>query len=191
MASEDTGIHFECLQCGACCKQVDMIVTVTSRDIARLSIGLGLTAKELLKALDFYVLPEGQTIPDGLRQIPQVKTEQGRAYVALKKLEDGSCVFLDNNLCLIHPIRPAVCASFPFVFRAENNELVWSVHAKQEICPGLKEGPAILHSDLLDLSREPLTDFGHFQEVAKKWNTEDKEHTALGYVETVLSESLS
>ncbi len=191
MASEDTGIHFECIQCGACCKQVDMIVTVTSRDVARLSVGLGLSAKELLKALDFYVLPEGQTIPDGLRQIPRVMTEQGMAYVALKKIEDGSCIFLDNNLCLIHPIRPAVCASFPFVFRAENNELVWSLHAKREICPGLKEGPVILYSELLVLSKEPLSDFEHFKEIAHKWNTSQRECTALGYVETAISESLS
>ena len=53
-----------------------------------------------------------------------MKTEQGTAYVALKKLDDGSCVFLDNNLCLIHPIRPAVCASFPFVFRRDDDEIV-------------------------------------------------------------------
>ena len=150
MNPKDDQIQFECTKCGACCREDSLLVTVTGRDIARISQGLGLDSNEVIRALDFYLV-SGEDTPEGLRDIPPVNTEHGLAYVALKKLENGDCVFLKDNLCMIHAIRPGVCMSFPFVFWDEGDENTWGLSAKKEICPGLGEGPVVDVSELREL----------------------------------------
>jgi Fe-S-cluster containining protein len=180
-------LRFECTKCGDCCRQKDMIVTLTASDILKLAIGLGFTSNELLHALDFYVMEKGKSIPDGFRDIPRIKTERGMAYVALKKLDDSSCVFLKDNLCMIHKIRPMVCSSFPFVFSKQNDEVSWSLHAKRDICPGIGEGNLITKEDLISMSHEPLESLEMYGEIAKIWNDSDMAHTAEGFLEFLLT----
>lgn len=187
MNSEDSQIQFECTKCGACCREDSLLVTVTGRDIARISQGLGLSADELIRAFDFYLV-SGEDAPKGLRDIPAVNTEQGRAYVALKKLENGDCVFLKDNLCMIHAIRPAVCMSFPFVFWDKGNENTWGLSAKKEICPGLGDGPEVDVSDLRELAVVVLEDLTLYKNFAEEWNRDQNIPTAKLLVETILSD---
>jgi len=35
----------------------------------------------------------------------------------MRKTEDGKCVFLKGNSCLIYPIRPLICRFYPFQLR--------------------------------------------------------------------------
>ena len=88
-----------------------------------MSFSLGFSVDETLRALDFYVVPGGQEIPEGLKEIPSINTERGPAWVALKKMNGAECVFLKDSLCMIHRIRPSVCVSFPFVFKDGDGEL--------------------------------------------------------------------
>jgi Fe-S-cluster containining protein len=173
--------------CGACCRDDSLLVTVTGFDISRLSLILGLGANEILRALDFYVIGKGQEVPEGLQHIPRIRTEKGLAFVALKKMENGDCIFLRDNLCMVHAIRPAVCVSFPFVFDKSSEGLTWGLSARKNICPGLGQGPPVSESDLLSTAAKVLDDLKMFQKAADSWNDNIPAPTALTFIEYVLA----
>ena len=187
MNTDDAQIQFECTKCGACCREDSLLVTVTGRDIVRISQGLGLSSDKVIKAFDFYLV-SGKDAPLGLRDIPAVMTEQGLAYVAFKKLENGDCVFLKDDLCMIHAIRPAVCMSFPFVFLDKGDEKTWGLSARKEICPGLGSGPEVEVEDLRELAVVVLEDLMIYSDFAEEWNRNQNNPTAKLLVETILSD---
>jgi len=184
--SPDESILFECTKCGACCREESLLVTITGRDLARISLILGLDAKELIRAVDFYLV-SGITSRDGLRDFPPLNTEKGPAYITLKKMEDGDCVFLKDDLCMIHKFRPVVCMSFPFVFQDAGNHRKWGLSSMQHICPGLGNGPKVLGSELIELADTVLEDLVLFREFAEDWNT-NSEPTALKLIEAILKD---
>ncbi|MFW9975744.1 MAG: YkgJ family cysteine cluster protein [Candidatus Thorarchaeota archaeon] len=188
MNPDKNRIRFECTRCGACCREDSLLVTVTGRDICQLSIGLNLRASEVIRALDFYLVESNES-PEGLRDVPAVNTEQGPAYIALRKLENGDCVFLKDNLCMIHVIRPMVCMSFPFTFSEEGNNKTWGLSAKKEICPGLEGGPYVENADVHDLAVTVLEDLAIYREFTAEWNKYERNPTADGIVERILSDS--
>ena len=179
--------EFECKKCGACCREDSLLVTVTGRDIVRIATGLALDSSEVIRALDFY-LSSGLEFPHGLRDYPTVNTEKGPAYVALKKLENGDCVFLKDNLCMIHMIRPAACMSFPFVFSNNDDSTFWGLSAMKQICPGLGSGPQVRDTELKELAISILEHLDIYNEFAKEWNHEEDNPTATGLVEKILSD---
>ncbi len=185
-----TETRFECLKCGVCCKQPNIIITVTGHDIVRLSRGLNLSSKELMRALDFYLLENTELVPEGLRDIPAVMTERGLAYVALKKLEDASCVFLSDDLCLIHPIRPSSCVTFPFTFRMDSGAMMWGLSAKKEICPGIGRGEIVSELELYRMASPVLEELAIFSEFVRDWNTREQNPTAQGFIQAVLESPL-
>lgn len=161
---------------------------MTGTDLSRLSVALGLSARDLLAATDFYILGSNQPVPEGLRQIPQVNTEQGLAFVALKKEQNGDCVFLKDNLCMIHVARPSVCAAFPFVFERKGRDMSWGLNAMKAICPGLGTGPEVRDSELIHLGSRALSDLSLFRGFVEVWNKTTKAPTALGFLESILKD---
>lgn len=159
---------------------------MTGKDIIRLSKGLGLTAEEILRALDFYILGESESLPKGLQEVSRIKTEKGLAIIALRKVNEGDCVFLEDNLCMIHPIRPAVCRSFPFTFRDDGGILTRGFSSMREICPGLGEGDFVDIDDLNALGLEILKELSYYEKFVKKWNEDKESTTALTFIEDVL-----
>ncbi|MHA1950236.1 MAG: YkgJ family cysteine cluster protein [Candidatus Thorarchaeota archaeon] len=186
MNSLDDTVHFECIKCGACCREESLLVNVTGRDLFRISIILDLSASELVRALDFYLV-SGITSYDGLRDFPALITERGLAFVALKKLENGDCVFLKDDLCMIHTFRPVVCRSFPFVFQDAGDHRKWGLSAMKEICPGLGTGPKVVGTDLIELADTVLEDLVLFREFAEAWN-DTKDPNVQKLVERILSD---
>ena len=185
---DDEGlVRFECTKCGACCRLPEMIVTVTGADLRRLASALDISVPVLMRALDFYVLSENETIPDGMREIPRVKTEQGLAYIALRKMDDGSCIFLDGNLCMIHPARPSVCRTFPFIFRREDGKTAWGLHARRDICQGLGRGPIVQRDELADMARSSISELEELREDFEYWNLTEPEPIATDLVRFLLS----
>ncbi|OLS31262.1 MAG: hypothetical protein ThorAB25_04430 [Candidatus Thorarchaeota archaeon AB_25] len=150
-------------------------------------MGLGLESSEVIRAFDFYLLSSSDS-PEGLRDTPVVNTEQGPAHVALKKMENGDCIFLKDNLCMIHTIRPMVCMSFPFVFWDGGDEKTWGLSAMKEICPGLGSGPEVEISDLRELADAVLEDIALFKEFAEEWNRNEENPTVEHLVDTILSD---
>ncbi|MEM4734101.1 MAG: YkgJ family cysteine cluster protein [Candidatus Thorarchaeota archaeon] len=183
---EQRQISFECTRCGTCCRHRDLIVTVTATDIDRLSTGLGLDSSMLLRALDFYVLSEGMSPPIGLRHIPQVLTESGPAYVALRKLPSGECVFLQGDLCMIYDLRPDACRIFPFVFDTDRYQED-GLNPLYALCPGLGRGPAMDLSDVVPIVTESLVNFREYCALVRQWNEAEISHTASGFIKFVLS----
>lgn len=185
--SPDEIIHFECIKCGACCREDNLLVTVTGRDLFRISMILGLESSELVRAVDFYLV-SGINAYDGLRDFPSLNTERGPAFVALKKLENGDCVFLKDDLCMIHSIRPVVCRSFPFVFQDAGDHRRWGLSAMKRICPGLGSGPKVNGSELIELADTVLEDLVLFREFAEEWNLVE-EPCAQKLIDAILSDS--
>ena len=186
MGSAD--VQFECIKCGACCKKKDLLVTLTGRDITKISVALGITAEQMLRAIDFYVPIDGESIPEGLKHIPQTKTENGLTIIALKKNDEGDCIFIKNDLCMIHEIRPGACASFPFVFKKESDGINWGLSAMTEICPGIGTGPVVNELDLLDTAQRVLEDIEIFREFSEEWNSSKGPHIAENLLTEILSD---
>jgi len=188
--TEETKLpRFECTKCGACCRDEFLLVTVTGSDIVRIAAVLGLSPNEMLKALDFYVVSDGEPTPIGLDKFPSVATEGGLSFIALRKMENGDCVFLKEHLCMIHPVRPVVCRSFPFIFGESDGQRTWGLSAKKEICPGLGTGPQTSEIELEELADTILPDIQIYQEFTKKWNDNQLSPNALDILKTILSDT--
>lgn len=182
-------VRFQCQLCGSCCRHEGLLVTLIGADIHRLSAALGLGFPEILRALDFHFLERGALTPEGLRDVPQINTERGFAYLALKKMANGDCVFLENDQCMIHPARPGVCRSFPFVFRYDDGEPLWGFSAKREICPGIGTGPVVSTSHLLELAETVLREQEMYSSLVDDWNSSESEPTAARFIEYILSDT--
>ena len=180
-------IRFECVRCGACCRNSNLLVTLTGSDLVRLSIALNLDHKALMRAIDFYTLEPDAPVPVGLRHIPSVETENGRAFVALRKLEGGDCIFLLDNECMIHPARPDACRSFPFFFQKQNG-LKWGLSAMKDICPGLGKGPEVDYRDLTELARAVTTSLVAQRTFVDEWNRGRTSHTAAEFIKRALND---
>ncbi len=187
-ANGEMPIHFECIQCGACCSQKEMIVPLTGRDISRLAYAIGIDAHQMLRVVDFYIQSDSSSFPQGLQDTPRVNTENGMAVMALKKNESGECIFLENDLCIVHPARPGVCRSFPFVFYETNHGISFGLSAMKSICPGLGEGKEVSSSELKKIAQEVLEDMSMFQEFVREWNDGEFSHSAALLVEKILTD---
>ena len=181
--------RFECTKCGACCRDENLIVTVTGSDIVRIAAVLELNPNEMLKALDFYVVSDDESIPVGLEKFPSIATEGGLSFIALKKMENGECVFLKDQLCMIHPVRPVVCRSFPFVFDDSDGQRTWGLSAKKEICPGLRTGPQVSEIEITELANSILPEIQIYREFAKEWNDNQISPTALDLLKIIISDT--
>jgi Fe-S-cluster containining protein len=180
---------FECTKCGACCREESILITLTGCDIAQISRALELSPEETLRALDFYIVDKNQSTPRGLQDIPAPMTERGPAFIALKKMDNGDCIFLKDNLCMIHAIRPLACKSFPFTFSERADEQFWGLSAAKHICPGLGTGPSVQAADLLKLSREVRKSLHEYGKFVNKWNKRLRPNS-LDLIRAIVSESV-
>jgi Fe-S-cluster containining protein len=165
------------------------VITLNGADVVRIAQALRLGAMDMLRVVDFLVLGEGVQRPKGLEGTPAVMTERGPAFLALRKLKTGHCVFLEENLCMIHPARPSVCRSFPFVFRRDLKGTYWGLSAQKEICPGLGVGPEVSESELSVLAAAVLDDMDSYHEFAAEWNQGESHPTAIRLVSAIMSDS--
>ena len=102
--------RFKCKRCAAlCCKLGGL--TLTRKDAERLA-DAGYLAKDFLDPIN--------------------RTDKGLplVYGRLKTREDGSCIFLQQNIerncfkCCIYEFRPALCRLYPFSFeRLDSNRV--------------------------------------------------------------------
>ena len=99
---------FICRKCGNCCRGSGF-VKVTPSDIRAIADYLGLTEQQFE---DRYTTPS--LFED--------------YWLAEKPNRD--CIFLEDNLCKIHPVKPEQCRAFPFS---------WVNRDTMETCPALKD----------------------------------------------------
>lgn len=113
---------FECRLCGECCNGFGGTY-VTSLDIRRISKFIGSDPDSFIqKYCD----------PSGSRHV-------------LTQGTDGSCVFFDpEKQCTIHPVKPRMCRTWPYLATIIKNPENWNAMASA--CPGMKKH--IPHRDL-------------------------------------------
>lgn len=109
------GLRFRCTQCSHCCTGQEGYVWLSPDDQARIARHLGLSPEAFLKRYARLV---------------------GR-LLALVDRPNGDCIFLEDQRCLIHAVKPRQCLTFPF----------WPRHMEtrasfEEVrCPGIGQGP--------------------------------------------------
>ncbi len=115
------GLRFACTQCGRCCSGAPGHVWVVAEDIDRLAAHLGLSPAEFNR-----------------RHVRRVGL--GRS---LLERRGGDCEFLARDgdgltRCLIHPVRPVQCRTWPFWRSNVESAEDWQATARD--CPGIGRG---------------------------------------------------
>ena len=114
------GLKFACTQCGNCCSGPPGYVWVTRNDIARIAEYLG--------------RPDGKLGKEHVRPV-------GFRH-SLTEKPGGDCVFLKReggrSYCLIHPVRPTQCRTWPFWSENLRSGEAWNSAAGT--CPGMNQG---------------------------------------------------
>lgn len=161
-------MKFECLKCGGCCKDEKTIVTLTHRDVIRLAEAMMLDERELVKrVLVFYQVDEKL---EKFLAFPSIETYRGKAILGLRKRDDGSCIFLQNNLCSIYPARPMTCRTFPFTFSIQDGWLKYGIVTRaRDICPGLGKGKEIDEDLLAKIGWRAVTELKEYSKIAALW----------------------
>jgi len=121
------GLAFECTGCGACCAGPEEgYVWVTPDEIAAIAKHLGIPQADVRRK---YV------------------RRAGRRYSLVERPGNKDCIFLFDDpdggrKCLIYPVRPTQCRTWPFWPGNLNRPIDWSLASVR--CPGINRGP--LHS---------------------------------------------
>jgi Fe-S-cluster containining protein len=126
-------IRFKCVKCGICCGN--------TQERIRHVLLLEEEANEIAKATN-------QPISEFATEIEE---RAPYLYEMKKTKEDGKCVFLKENLCVIYSKRPLICRFYPFGFT--NHELQKKFYYTKE-CPGIGRGAAMTEIDFSNLLRQ-------------------------------------
>jgi Fe-S-cluster containining protein len=101
--------HIDCRTCANCCRS--QYPTFSRPEMQRIAAYLGLTAEELYTR---YLTSDADSGKYIARELP--------------------CPFLENNLCAIYDVRPAVCAAYPHLQRNFRSRL-WQAIDNAAVCP--------------------------------------------------------
>lgn len=122
----DEGLRFGCTQCGLCCTGDPGIVYVDMDEAKRIAAFL---------AIPFDVLTERMLDPfkDGF---------------TVREAEQGRCIFYENG-CVIYPVRPIQCMTFPFWFQNMRSVSAWEQARIR--CPGIGRGRRFTREEIITL----------------------------------------
>ncbi|NOX88164.1 MAG: YkgJ family cysteine cluster protein [Calditrichaeota bacterium] len=131
-----SGIRFECQSdCSDCCSMTGGYVYLSREEAKRIAAYLQTDESEFIEYF----------------------TREIDNRLALADAENDSCVFLEDNLCGIYPVRPLQCATFPFW--AENLKSRSRWEATVQICPGIGRGRLYSYEEIERISKgEKSTD---------------------------------
>jgi Fe-S-cluster containining protein len=112
-------VRFGCIKCGICCgdtKEKERHILVLKREADQIAASTGQSVSKFAKKV-------GGKKP---------------YFYELRKAEDGKCVFLRKNQCVIYSLRPLVCRFYPFELGAFGNGRYKFQHTGE--CPGIGKG---------------------------------------------------
>lgn len=95
MLRQTAPIHFECQQCGTCCR-LEGQVRLVEEDIGRLAGFLGLSKNEFVESY--------------------TELAWSRRGLVLKDQPQGGCIFLEASGCHVNSAKPQQCSGFPEVW---------------------------------------------------------------------------
>lgn len=105
---------FKCRKCGDCCK----------------GFGGTYVSAEDIKAIANFINTDKALF---LKKYCRLS---GTKFV-LAQAKNGFCVFSENNICSIHPVKPRMCKAWPFIPGVLNDPGNWTIMAG--FCPGINE----------------------------------------------------
>jgi Fe-S-cluster containining protein len=135
------GLRFACTQCGNCCSGAPGYVWVDTDEISKIARFLNLTEAAFNR---------------------KHVRRAGRGRSLLEK-PGGDCEFLERTpdgktRCLIHPVRPVQCRTWPFWKSNVESPEAWDATAKG--CPGIGKGDkhalSVIEEALRDNGTRPL-----------------------------------
>ena len=126
-------IRFKCVKCGICCGN--------TQERTRHVLLLDEEANEIGTATN-------QPIAEFAIEIEKRAPYR---YEMKKTKEDGKCVFLKENRCVIYSKRPLICRFYPFGFA--NDEQQKTFYYTRE-CPGIGRGGTMNEIDFSKLFRQ-------------------------------------
>lgn len=111
-----SGLRFSCRRCGTCCTGEPGYVFLERGEAAVIALHLGITAETFRERC----------------------TRRADGRTSLTEEADGRCVFFRGEGCLIYPVRPGQCRTFPFWERNVRSREDWEQTARD--CPGMDRG---------------------------------------------------
>lgn len=105
---------FKCRKCGDCCKGFGG-THVSAEDIKAIAEFINIDIDLFLKK---YCRLSG-------------------TKVILAQAKNGYCVFSENKICSIHPVKPRMCKAWPFIPGVLKDPGNWTIMAG--FCPGINE----------------------------------------------------
>ncbi len=113
-----SGLRFQCIGCGRCCRGAPGYVWCSLREAERIAAYLGLPLLDFIK-----------------RYLRSVDGDW-----SLRERYNGSCIFYDEETarCTIYEVRPAQCRTFPFWPSIIVSRKMWESYARE--CPGMNRG---------------------------------------------------
>lgn len=105
---------FTCTRCGNCCRGTGYVY-VSTDEVDRIAAQLELPTDDFLETY----------------------CETHRGHLVLKSQKNQDCIFLEDNLCRVHDVKPDQCRKWPF-WRSVVETYSGFRHAKS-YCEGLKE----------------------------------------------------
>lgn len=120
------GLKFRCTQCGNCCTGAPGVVWVDDEEVQAIA--------------DFLDKPVGE--------IRLMHTRPFRNKVSLTEFANGDCTFFDpeSRGCLIYPVRPKQCRTWPFWSSNLADEKAWG--SIKGDCPGAGCGDLISFDEI-------------------------------------------
>lgn len=133
IVSKESPVKFRCKMCGSCCRRL---------------LNLEITAYDIVNWWEM-----GRT--DIIAHLIAIQDEVAKSYGApliftFPRRGDGACIYLRNNICTIHEVKPLACRIYPFGL-GPNYELII-----QEECPGLGDGDPVNIDEIIGMLRKHL-----------------------------------
>ena len=104
---------FNCQQCGDCCK----------------GFGGTYVSPEDVQAIAAFVHVDPHSFLDKYCQLSGSRP-------VLAQAENGFCVFWEDGICTIHPVKPRMCKAWPFIPNVLQDPQNWYIMAG--LCPGIR-----------------------------------------------------
>ncbi|MHA1265626.1 MAG: YkgJ family cysteine cluster protein [Candidatus Helarchaeota archaeon] len=159
---------FKCQQCGLCCADPSLIVTLTHRDLLRFEFFL--PDIDLLQIVSFYQPSNDTKIIEKRLMSPAFLTTRGKAFLGLQQ-RNQKCIFLEKTTCQIYEFRPMVCRAFPYTFQIRGEDIFWGYAEKAlEYCPSIQKRSKIDQTELIKLSSLILAESQEFRKLVEIWN---------------------
>jgi len=129
------GLHFECQQCGRCCSGPgEGYIWVTRPEIEIIA--------------DFLKISIGQLRQKYLKRV-------GLRTTIIERQTNKDCMFLHSIVgqkgCMIYPVRPSQCRSWPFWPNNLTSPDAWNKAAQK--CPGINQGRLYSYEEMKEITR--------------------------------------